>query len=494
MKPVVLIHGYSAESPSADPTSIANIYGTLPQRLRGSYDVIEVDLSRYVSLNDSVSVADIARGLNRALLEQHPGLLESGFHVVIHSTGALVIRKWIADFSPKPSPVRNLVYLAGANLGSGWATIGQGQIARWGRFVFERGAQRGVKFLQSLEFGSSSTIDLHLSFMRQDSRMAEAYKVQEYIIVGTQADPSWFEFPIRYAHEDGSDGVVRVSASNLNFNYLEIGPKKDAAVLPWPAIQTAVQAAAAKADFPEYYEVKSTSYAGKNRLLVPCGIPYRCAHSGDTMGVISGTVPQEQIERMLKLALETPERTLTAWQRAVAAYDRETAQTFDNARRMQKPGLSNFLSDPRNQYDPHSQVIIRLRDQDGLPIPIGNSDIFFVSNQQEKGTTPIQSLMQDTSVSGVSPNVILFYLRVKQFQRKEQDWVDQLANVYDFALEITAIEPAAPSQNPLVSYLPLRIPLNRRQMSNLIQPHRTTIIDVTLLRLPSPEVYQLIKS
>src|SRR6184192_168451 len=494
MKPIVLVHGYSAESPSPDPTSIANIYGTLPQRLRATYDVIEVDLSRYVSLNDSVSVADIARGLNRALIEQHPGLLESGFHVVIHSTGALVIRRWIADFSPKPSPIRNLVYLAGANRGSGWATIGQGQIARWGRFVFERGAQRGLKVLQSLEFGSSSTIDLHRSFIRQDSRMVENYKVQEFVIVGTQADAAWFEFPVRYAHEDGSDGVVRVSASNLNFNYLEIGPKKDAAVLPWPAIQTAVQAAAAKADFPEYYEVKSTSYAGKNRLLVPCGIPYRCAHSGDTMGVISGTVPQEQIERMLKLALETPERTLTAWQRAVAAYDRETAQTFDNARRMQKPGLFNFLSDPRNQYDPHSQVIIRLRDQDGLPIPIGNSDIFFVSNQQEKGTTPIQSLMQDTSVSGVSPNVILFYLRVKKFQRKEQDWVDQLANVYDFALEITAIEPAAPSQNPLVSYLPLRIPLNRRQMSNLIQPHRTTIIDVTLLRLHSPEVYQLIKS
>ncbi len=87
MKPIVLIHGYSSESPTPDPTSIANIYGTLPQRLRASYDVVEVDLSRYVSLNDSVSVADIARGLNRALLEQHRTLLESGFHVVIHSTG-----------------------------------------------------------------------------------------------------------------------------------------------------------------------------------------------------------------------------------------------------------------------------------------------------------------------------------------------------------------------------------------------------------------------
>jgi len=494
MKPVVLIHGYSAESPSPDPTSIANIYGTLPQRLRGSYDVIEVDLSRYVSLNDSVSVADIARALNRALLEQHPDLLESGFHVVIHSTGALVIRRWIADFSPKPSPVRNLVYLAGANLGSGWASVGQGQIARWGRFVFERGAQRGLKVLHSLEFGSSSTIDLHLSFIRKDSRMAEDYKVQEFVIVGTQADPGWFEFPVRYAREDGSDGVVRVAASNLNFNYLVIGPKTDAAVLSWPAIQMAVQSAAAKADFAEYYEVKSSCYAGKDRSLVPCGIPYRCAHSGDTMGIISGTVPQEQVERMLKLALETAERTPTAWQQAVAAYDRETAQTFDSARRMQKPGVFNFLADPRNQYDPHSQVIVRLRDQDGLPIPIGNADIFFVSNQQEKGTIPIQSLMEDTSVSGVSPNVILFYLLVKKFQRKEQDWVDRLSDVLDFALEITAIEPAAPRLDPLVCYLPLRIPLNRRQLSNMIQPHRTTIIDVTMLRLSSPDVYRLIKS
>ncbi len=73
-------------------------------------------------------------------------------------------------------------------------------------------------------------------------------------------------------------------------------------------------------------------------------------------------------------------------------------------------------------------------------------------------------------------------------------WVDQLANVSDFELEITAIEPAAPTQNQLISYLPLRIPLSGKQVKNLIQPHRTTIIDVTLLRLPSPELYQLIKS
>ena len=495
MKPIVLIHGYSSESPTADPDSIANIYGDLPRRLRESYDVVEVDLSRYVSLNDSVSVPDIARALNRALLEQHPDLLQSGFHVIIHSTGALVIRTWIRLFSPKPSPVRNLVYLAGANLGSGWASVGQGQVARWGRFVFERGAQRGLKVLQALELGSSNTFDLHLAFTREGARMFEDYRVQEFVIIGTQADPGWFEFPVRYAHEDGSDGVVRVSAGNLNFNYLTIEPNDNSALLPWPTVSNAVQSAAAKADFPAYYSVTSRSIAGSGaRQSVPFGIVYRCAHSGSEMGIVSGSTPRVQVERMLKLALETPERTAAAWQRAVTAFERETAETYENAKTMQKPGLLNFLSEPRNQYDPHAQVVFRLHDQDGIPIPIAHADIFFVSQQATKGTVPIQTLIEDTVVSGSSPNVLMFYLRMRKFVRTAKDWIDQLANVADFALEITAIEPAAPSHDPLVAYLPLRLPLSAKQLTTLIQPHRTTIIDVTLLRLPSPAVYQLIKS
>src|SRR5215510_5313707 len=107
MKPIVLIHCYSSESPTPEPASIEKIYGDLPQRLRQNYEVVEVDLSRYVSLNDSVSIVDIARALNRVLHEQYQKLLKSGFHVIIHSTGALVIRTWIRLFSPKPSPVRN---------------------------------------------------------------------------------------------------------------------------------------------------------------------------------------------------------------------------------------------------------------------------------------------------------------------------------------------------------------------------------------------------
>jgi pimeloyl-ACP methyl ester carboxylesterase len=493
MKPIVLIHGYSAESQQTDHNSITAIYGNLPQDLRQSYQVVDIDLSRYVSLNDSVSINDIARGLNRVLVEQHPELLQSGFHVIIHSTGALVIRAWIMLFSPKPSPVCNLIYLAGANFGSGWASIGQGQIARWGRYVFEHGAQRGVKVLQALELGSGPTIDMHLHFIQPGTRMLEDYQVQEFVVVGTQADPAWFEFPVRYGHEDGSDGTVRVSGSNLNFNYLKIGPKADAVRLKWVDVESAVASANRKSPFPAYYELKHYSLPFADRKEIPFVIPYQCAHTGDKMGIVSGTLTREQVQRLIRAALEVPERSVEEWSAMVDVFHKETTNTYNNARTLQRPGMFTFLADPRNQYDGHAQVIVRLHDQDGTPIPVANSDIFFVSDQHDPRAIPIQSLIEDTSVSGVSPNDITFYLRLNRFDKGANDWVYQLGKVANFAFEITAIEPATPNQNPMVVYLPLIMPLDKDRLMRFIQPNRTTIVDVELLRLPSPDIYEVIR-
>ena len=238
MEPIVLIHGYSAESRQTSGPAIASIYGTLPQALRDAYGrdaVVEIDLSRYVTLEDGVTLDDISRALDRALHDGFPRLLEGPFHVVAHSTGALVIRNWIRRFSPKPSPIRNVVYLAGANFGSGWAHIAKGQLAKWARLVFQHGAERGVLVLDSLELGSDWTLDLHLAFLASGATMARDFKVQEFVLVGSQADAEWFAVPIRYAKEDGSDGVVRVSGSNLNFHYLRFGPTKEALSLDWRA-------------------------------------------------------------------------------------------------------------------------------------------------------------------------------------------------------------------------------------------------------------------
>ena len=142
MEPIVLIHGYSAESGETTPETVRNIYGTFPDALRenyGSANVIEIDVSRYISLEDGLTIDDISRALDRALKRDQQQLLISGFNVIVHSTGALVIRNWVRTFSGRPSPVKRIVYLAGANLGSGWAHIGKGQLAKWARLVFQAG-------------------------------------------------------------------------------------------------------------------------------------------------------------------------------------------------------------------------------------------------------------------------------------------------------------------------------------------------------------------
>ena len=92
MQPIVLIHGYSAEGEDG-AANIPKIYGSLPQSLKQIYGrkgVVEINLSRYISLEDGVTIDDISRALDRALHQDFPHLLQGRFHVIIHSTGALV--------------------------------------------------------------------------------------------------------------------------------------------------------------------------------------------------------------------------------------------------------------------------------------------------------------------------------------------------------------------------------------------------------------------
>jgi len=183
-------------------------------------------------------------------------------------------------FSPKPSPIANLIYLAGPNFGSGWGHIRKGQLAKWARLVFEGGAERGMQILDALELGTERTLDLHLHFVRPGNLMIADYGVHESVITGTQADVKWFAAPIRYAKEDGSDGVVRVSGANVNFHYVRLGPTQEALEISWNEISTQTDRHLAReGKRKEYYETKELSHPGTvERPRVPMGIPFRCAH------------------------------------------------------------------------------------------------------------------------------------------------------------------------------------------------------------------------
>lgn len=489
MKPIVLIHGYGSEHGTGQTRrEIASIYGSLPRRLRQMFrdpNIVEVDVGRYITLEDGISLDDISRGLDMALRDNHPDLIAGGFNVIIHSTGALVVRNWIRRFSAKPSPIENLVYLAGANFGSGWAHIGKGQLAKWGQKVF-RGTERGVQVLDSLEFGSNDTIDMHLHFVGRGQEMFRDYQVCEYVLIGSQAKAEWLPIPVPYAKEDGSDGVVRVSASNLNFSYAHYGPSAKGLLLTWQQAERHRQLHArsdSEEHEEEYYERIGYSVPGQaSRPVVPFAIPYRASHFGSDTGIVSGRDNREQVEPLLELALTG---TQANWAERAADFDAATDVTYQKAARGRFSGIWFTRGWKRQvQYEPHCQVIVRVRDQDGRPIEYMNINFGAVHEQKYD----IGSLIVRKHVNKVHPNTITFYMRTHKWSDDQKDWLPLVPSIGETVFEVSATEP----ETGEIAYLPLRLHLSVETMNRWITKHQTTVLDITLLRLPSPEVFNLV--
>lgn len=477
MKPIVLIHGYSADGKD---NSVEEIYGRLPADLRKAYgdrSVVEIDLSRWISLEDGIAIDDIAFALDRALKDDaYAHLLEEGFHVIIHSTGALVTRTWIRKHSPKPCPIINLVHLAGANFGSGLAHIGRGTAARWGRQLFE-GTEAGVQVLRELEFGSTKSLDLHVGFLEEGERMLEDYGVQEFCIIGSQIPDKLRLLPVRYIKEDSSDCTVRTAAGNLNFNYVRLAPKPDTESLPFDTVQQRINLRREWRAFKDSsYAIQELSLAG-DRTEIPYAIPFETAHLGDKIGIVYGSKNRGQVMPLVRAALNTPGGSPDRYAQTVERFRAHTAKTFERAAK-----LTALLHDPQAQYEGHAQLIFRLRDQNGRPVEY--HDIYFES-KPGKGEEGLERMIEDKHQNSADKGTVTYYLRLQRFKRG--NFGDRLAKVAPLNLEITGHEP----ETDKIVYLPMRLRLTPEQLRTLVQPFRTTVVDVTLLRLPSGEVFEL---
>ncbi|MDY6824831.1 MAG: hypothetical protein SWH68_13695 [Thermodesulfobacteriota bacterium] len=481
MKPILLIHGYSTEGKD---NTIEDIYGSLPDQLRhwlGKNKVRELDLSRWISLNDGISIDDVSLAMDRALKADHADLLESGFHVIIHSTGALVTRNWIKKFSPMPSPICKLVHLAGANFGSGLAHIGKGQLARWGRELFF-GTDCGYRILNELEFGASKTLDLHIYFLQEGTRMLDDYEVQEFCIIGSQVPDRMHFMPIRYVKEDSSDSTVRTAGGNLNFSYIRISPKDKAIHLPRHKHAELVEKRL------RGNRIADTNYViadwwwseDENRTPIPFAIPYETAHSGDKIGIVKGRKTRGEIMPLVRAALQTPPDR-AAYLKTGELFTKAHNRTFQRAAKLKRE-LTEW--DPQSQYEGHAQLIFRVNDQHGNPVE--DFDIF-LNSKPEKGKSQVklETMIEDKHLNRTHKGTITFYLRTREFKNKQ--WKERLTHVAPLDLEITGHEP----QSGDIAYVPINIRLTPDQIRALVNTFQTTVVDVTLVRLPSENVFEI---
>jgi len=205
---VLLIHGWSASD-----KSMAGVGELLAAK---GYETSDVFLGGYPSMDDDVRIADSGRRLNAVIAEmQGDGRLPARFHVIVHSTGALVARWWMAEYFPRGgAPVANFLMLAPANFGSPLATIGRSTLGRLTK-GFTNGFQTGTHFLNALELASQFQEDLALrDRLSADGHTESPFSengTRPYVIVG--ADPI---FGTGILGEKAWDGTVRVATANID--------------------------------------------------------------------------------------------------------------------------------------------------------------------------------------------------------------------------------------------------------------------------------------
>lgn len=175
----------------------------------------DAHLLHYRTDSDDVSLHDLAEGVERAL--EHHADLTAGrrFDVVVHSTGLLVLRAWLAARPERRHRLGRLVALAPASFGSPLAHVGRGVLGA----LFAGGRQPGPDFLEAgdrvlaaLELGSPEVW-----------RLADQPLPGGLIACGTAG----YAGPLRLAHPSGSDGVVRFAGCGPDAPRTDVDLRRD---------------------------------------------------------------------------------------------------------------------------------------------------------------------------------------------------------------------------------------------------------------------------
>ena len=320
MPSVVLVHGYSETSLGA--------YQHIPELLSAAgFDAIV--LSAFDSLDDFVTIDDLAGALEMRVAD----LEATGFDVrdasfVCHSTGALVVRRWIlnrraAATTPDLAVLpQRIVTMAGANHGSSLAEIGKTPIGYLQKLLFSHVLSVGKGVLTDLEYGSDFLWRLNDEWLTawNDPQHPLHSQMLAFSLGGDCIGNDKAMRLFWATCESGSDNTVRISGANLNYTFLDADPSANP-----PKIE------------PRFL----------NRL-VPHLILHGYSHFGSDTGVLHATAADDAAFTAL----------LTALQTLAADYD-ALAQRW---------AALNLAWTNGNPNDANSTVVFGLKDQVGRPI------------------------------------------------------------------------------------------------------------------------------
>lgn len=216
MNYTLIIHGYSDCS-----KSFIKLKNFLIGRQVG--EVRTILYVNYQSREDDLTLNDVADGLNEKLIEQglirQDGTSDNTFNIIVHSTGGLVIRHWIACYYGDRNriencPVKKIIMLAPANFGSPLAHRGKsflGSLVK-GRWEVGDFLEVGRNILGSLELASPFQWELAHRDLLVPAPWYNRDQIQLTILVGLED----YEGLRGLVNAPGTDGTVVIAGTCLD--------------------------------------------------------------------------------------------------------------------------------------------------------------------------------------------------------------------------------------------------------------------------------------
>lgn len=333
-RPLLIIHGYSDKGDSFRPIAEA-------LQTRG-FNVEDINIATWISLSNEVTVKDVGEALERALHDPalNGKLADKPFDAIVHSTGMLVVRSWLAGNPSVRIPLlKHLVALAPATFGSPLAAQGRsllGAIFKGNKDLGPDFLAAGDKILDALELGSRFTWDLAHEDLLGKTNYYGFNNQTPFVFVFCGTEP--YQGVRKIIDKPGTDGTVRWAGAALDtvkFTFdLRRGPGT-------PAGEA---------------RLKSNT-GGDERLPIPFW-PVK----DRTHGSIVSDTPSEVVDLIVKAINVSDEASFKAW------CDEAKALTDPTREELEKTGKV------------FQQFVVHARDQRGDPITDFHLDIEGMSN------------------------------------------------------------------------------------------------------------------
>lgn len=395
-RPLVLIHGYSAEGLDFKPLAAALESRGVP--------TVDLKIGNYVSLNNEVTIKDIAEGLDRAF-RRTPGLSnDEPFDAIVHSTGMLVIRSWLTNYGASVADnkrlqrLKHLIGVAPATWGSPQAHKGRtwlGALVKGNRNVGPDFLNAGDQVLDGLELGGRFTWDLaHLDLLNQTPYYGRGANTP-FVCVFIGNRP--YDGLASVANDPGTDGTVRWAGCALNARKIVV----DLTRTPKGKTDGTQPRVAFSAWESDRLDVPMIPVEGRNHgTLISNPDPDMVKGIVDFLAVQDDGAHAAWLDRMKLHSEPAKARMLVNPGRGAGGLTGE-AETY----------FGHFFHRGEQPLDGWQQFVVHARDERGD----GVSDYLIdVLRQESEEWVPFQEMYTDVHAYGADPSYRCFHVRLPQ--------------------------------------------------------------------------------